>query len=166
MSLERLRPASTDYKLVHTPLKPHACEICQKPFKRPQDLKKHEKIHTEAHHQQHKHSKAITVADPAFSERILGSDAKGRNQADEQSRPSRATNAKPSHQQNDERGEHFHSMFTYLDSLITERYPSPLYPSYENRKRPHDSVDDLIMDMKKRRVDPAYDDRECRLIIL
>ncbi|KAK4057947.1 hypothetical protein OIO90_001166 [Microbotryomycetes sp. JL221] len=35
--------------------------ICSKAFKRPQDLKKHEKIHTEEHHQNHKHSKAVTV---------------------------------------------------------------------------------------------------------
>ena len=73
---------------VHTPLKPHACEvrtipplsaclsltptvqICKKTFKRPQDLKKHEKIHTEEHHAQHKHSKALTVPDPAFNNRV------------------------------------------------------------------------------------------------
>ncbi|KAI0034144.1 hypothetical protein K488DRAFT_37650, partial [Vararia minispora EC-137] len=35
----------TSHLRVHTPLKPHACEICKKTFKRPQDLKKHEKIH-------------------------------------------------------------------------------------------------------------------------
>ena len=61
---------------VHTPLKPHVCEICKKPFKRPQDLKKHEKIHTEEHHAQHKHSKAITVADPAYSTRVRGDPSK------------------------------------------------------------------------------------------
>ncbi|EEB96700.1 hypothetical protein MPER_04122, partial [Moniliophthora perniciosa FA553] len=38
-------------------------------FKRPQDLKKHEKIHTEEHHAQHKHSKSITVVDPAYVSR-------------------------------------------------------------------------------------------------
>lgn len=57
---------------VHTPLKPHVCDVCKKPFKRPQDLKKHEKIHTEEHHAQHKHSKAITVADPAYGSRVRG----------------------------------------------------------------------------------------------
>ncbi|THH33446.1 hypothetical protein EUX98_g764 [Antrodiella citrinella] len=62
----------TSHLRVHTPLKPHVCEICKKPFKRPQDLKKHEKIHTEEHHAQHKHSKAITVADPAYSSRVRG----------------------------------------------------------------------------------------------
>ncbi|TFK56560.1 hypothetical protein OE88DRAFT_1649919 [Heliocybe sulcata] len=60
----------TSHVRVHTPLKPHSCEICKKSFKRPQDLKKHEKIHTEEHHAQHKHSKAITVADPTYNQRI------------------------------------------------------------------------------------------------
>ncbi|KAI8098660.1 uncharacterized protein BX664DRAFT_381345 [Halteromyces radiatus] len=37
----------TSHLRVHVPLKPHHCHYCEKSFKRPQDLKKHEKIHSE-----------------------------------------------------------------------------------------------------------------------
>ncbi|OMH83973.1 pH-response transcription factor [Zancudomyces culisetae] len=35
----------TSHLRVHIPLKPYTCEICNKAFKRPQDLKKHKKKH-------------------------------------------------------------------------------------------------------------------------
>ncbi|KAI8995018.1 hypothetical protein BDB01DRAFT_221985 [Pilobolus umbonatus] len=35
----------TSHLRVHVPLKPHNCKHCEKTFKRPQDLKKHERIH-------------------------------------------------------------------------------------------------------------------------
>ncbi|OMJ26150.1 pH-response transcription factor [Smittium culicis] len=37
----------TSHIRVHVPLKPHICYFCNKSFKRPQDLKKHEKKHIE-----------------------------------------------------------------------------------------------------------------------
>ncbi|PVU85569.1 hypothetical protein BB559_006960 [Furculomyces boomerangus] len=37
----------TSHLRVHIPLKPHECRACKKTFKRPQDLKKHEKKHEE-----------------------------------------------------------------------------------------------------------------------
>ncbi|WVR03719.1 hypothetical protein IAU60_000714 [Kwoniella sp. DSM 27419] len=60
----------TSHLRVHTPLKPHPCSVCGKTFKRPQDLKKHERIHTQEHHQIHKLSKATTSTDPVFNSRV------------------------------------------------------------------------------------------------
>lgn len=50
---------------VHTPLKPHACESCGKQFKRPQDLKKHERIHTEQHQQQRQMKFQLAASTPS-----------------------------------------------------------------------------------------------------
>jgi hypothetical protein len=40
-------------------------------------LKKHERIHTQEHHQIHKLSKAATSTDPAFNERVQGPERRG-----------------------------------------------------------------------------------------
>ena len=111
---------------VHTPLKPHLCDICQKSFKRPQDLKKHEKIHTEAHHVQHKHSKAITV--------------KGEAQR------------------------------TKTSTKNEVRYPS-IDSSASSHERPHslkrsrqDPMEEFLSEMKRRRIDPNYDEGQSLFI--
>ncbi|KAI9031839.1 hypothetical protein CLU79DRAFT_730383 [Phycomyces nitens] len=39
----------TSHLRVHIPLKPHRCIFCERTFKRPQDLKKHERTHTDEH---------------------------------------------------------------------------------------------------------------------
>ncbi|SPO28985.1 probable Transcription factor pacC [Ustilago trichophora] len=57
----------TSHIRVHTPLKPHNCDVCGKTFKRPQDLKKHERIHTEQHQQQRQHKAAQNAAARAYS---------------------------------------------------------------------------------------------------
>ncbi|KAI8818225.1 uncharacterized protein EV422DRAFT_490411, partial [Fimicolochytrium jonesii] len=35
----------TSHIRIHVPFKPHVCEICGRAFKRPQDKKKHDKLH-------------------------------------------------------------------------------------------------------------------------
>ncbi|KAJ1566044.1 hypothetical protein HK405_011052, partial [Cladochytrium tenue] len=37
----------TSHIRIHIPLKPHSCPVCARAFKRPQDLKKHEKVHSD-----------------------------------------------------------------------------------------------------------------------
>ncbi|KAI0964449.1 hypothetical protein AcW1_001265 [Taiwanofungus camphoratus] len=195
----------TSHLRVHTPLKPHVCMICKKPFKRPQDLKKHEKIHTEEHHAQHKHSKAITVADPAFASRVLGDNppmdssespphAKPRGTSaahtlDRAQAPvARAKSNSVSASDGSSGGDY--GMLPTPSPEIDQaaiRYPNAesaasrthLYhmqnqlPTWEvlstggnpsrsttgsGAKRAHDyAVDDFFTDVKKRRVNPAYD---------
>jgi hypothetical protein len=160
---------------VHTPLKPHICEICSKSFKRPQDLKKHEKIHTEEHHAQHKHSKAITVVDPAYVSRVRGEPVN-------KGPPLTSSNLKVPSDPPKSRSTSA-SDFGVLPTPSPEMHPSSVHhphtttpdgyiqtlPSWEvlrpevsvGSKRSHEySVDDFFSDMKKRRVSPSYDPRE------
>ncbi|KAI0361001.1 hypothetical protein OH77DRAFT_1390558 [Trametes cingulata] len=177
----------TSHLRVHTPLKPHVCEICKKPFKRPQDLKKHEKIHTEEHHAQHKHSKAITVSDPAYSQRVRGENEKPRTLAPPPSHhqvPVARAKSTSAPLSDSSSGADFGVLPTPSPELdfATDapgahsraqlyRVQPPL-PTWEvlpedvqgrgvpvsGAKRSYDySVDDFFTDVKKRRVTPAYD---------
>ncbi|KAI0322173.1 hypothetical protein OF83DRAFT_1236244 [Amylostereum chailletii] len=163
----------TSHLRVHTPLKPHACEICKKTFKRPQDLKKHEKIHTEEHHAQHKHSKAVTVPDPAYPARSRHSSMNA------------SFRLKPDPAQLNDGPDHFGLLPTPSPEMIHQpayavhhhvRGPPDSYthhlPTWEtlrpdgssipstgaSLKRSHDySVDEFFTDVKKRRLVPSYD---------
>nr|AZJ17930.1 PacC [Ganoderma lucidum] len=171
----------------HTPLKPHVCEICRKPFKRPQDLKKHEKIHTEEHHAQHKHSKAITVADPAYSSRVRGEGDKPRSLGPppgQHHAPMARAKSSSVPLSDGSSGPDFGVLPTpspeldYSPEVVAAHDRNQMYrvqqqlPTWEvlaedvparsgmvsGTKRSHDyTVDDFFTDVKKRRVNPAYD---------
>ncbi|KAG8862996.1 hypothetical protein FRB96_000416 [Tulasnella sp. 330] len=157
---------------------PHNCDICNKSFKRPQDLKKHEKIHTEEHHAAHKHSKAITIgltSESPQSTRLVApkqpSDG-GLLNLDKSIRPGPerspsvpAQNWSPPATNTDTRRSHSYSTSDETNGLSqpTWEHIDPPPPT-KIQKRGLDAtdganaaVDGFFRDMKKRKYAPAYD---------
>ncbi|KAF9015587.1 hypothetical protein BDQ17DRAFT_1341320 [Cyathus striatus] len=184
----------TSHLRVHTPLKPHVCEVhLQKVLQAPPGPEKAREDPHRGHHQQHKHSKAITVVDPAYVSRVRGDSATRGSDKNSSSKPSSAASAtrlpvsraKSHSSSSGSDASHFgllptpspefghspvnphihqhssHDIFLQNQSLssweVLRADPSSVQAG---SKRSHDySVDDFFSDMKKRRVNPAYDPR-------
>ncbi|KAK2461591.1 hypothetical protein APHAL10511_006054 [Amanita phalloides] len=171
----------TSHLRVHVPLKPHICDVCKKSFKRPQDLKKHEKIHTEEHHQQHKHSKAITVADPVYVSRVRDDPTSRRSSVDGDFSKDKSHSSSPEcilptssvdlshtpvHTQSGYRPSHHNDVYLQNQHQQQQQVSSwdvlrghrtrPSVPTGSKRSRDY-SFDLMITDMKKRRIAPSYD---------
>ena len=133
-------------------------QICNKSFKRPQDLKKHEKIHTEEHHAQHKHSKAITVSDPAYVSRVRGDPPlhKGTLNKSLSVRPSAAPSPPA---RNTASLSHAPPTSSSYDLFLHNQVPSWDAQKLRNKRTYDHAVDDFFADVKKRKVAPAYNAR-------
>lgn len=164
----------TSHIRVHVPLKPHECETCGKAFKRPQDLKKHEKIHTEQHHVQHKHSKAAFAPPSAIASSLDTPSHYSRSSSVTSPSASSLTSGplSPHSTQSDAFTDALAPpSVTYSESSAYSPYSpssshkansphqgSPLQEAPRSNKRSHDNIDDFIGDVKEKRLRPTFDD--------
>ncbi|CAG8581334.1 15885_t:CDS:2 [Acaulospora morrowiae] len=146
----------TSHLRVHVSSKPHVCEICTKAFKRPQDLKKHEKIHYTQ--QQRK------IFDNKFT-RINKSQPVTPPQLDDSPGASSISSPQPSYSSNSVASGSPVDCYSYqipqlsdgelFDScLFGEDYVKPK----SSQKRSIEVFEEFYQDVKKQRIDPNVSD--------
>lgn len=146
--------------------------MCGKSFKRPQDLKKHERIHTQEHHQLHKLSKATTSTDPAFNSRVApGSLHPDRNMLDDRRMHEQHKSVSPTpsalaalhRKQHEELAAYQQREMLVLQQLAYQQQQTQAYAAQfahehmpRGQKRGQESLGDLWNDVKKSKVEPVY----------
>lgn len=163
----------TSHLRVHVPLKPHVCEICKKAFKRPQDLKKHEKIHTDQHQQ------AITMGRINRAKSLQPPTPPHCCSSSEHS-PSISSVSSPHHiplspgnsvtseLNNDYSSSNYENYDVYSQFANGELYDLNTYLmdstnglnnyNRSSNKRSVDMFDGFVQDVKRKRIEPHYDD--------
>ncbi|CAG8450483.1 6716_t:CDS:2 [Diversispora eburnea] len=147
----------TSHLRVHVPLKPHICESCKKAFKRPQDLKKHEKIHT-PEHQNH-------MIKQRFNR------DRGRNQPPTPPHQYSSGDSSASSPQQVPLSPDSNTSSVYISNQDIYYYSD--YPDYpddvdyqfqpvvsipRNSKRNIEVFDEFCHDVKRKRIDPLYNE--------
>ncbi|GBB95146.1 hypothetical protein RclHR1_02490001 [Rhizophagus clarus] len=158
----------TSHLRVHVPLKPHVCESCKKAFKRPQDLKKHEKIHTDQHQQQ--------IIMGRMNKKNLHPPTPPHCSSSSEHSPSISSASSPHHiplsPGNSVTSDLTNDYLPYDISQIPNpdiyNYTNPTYLidsttglNYNNRtsnKRSVDMFDGFVQDVKRKRIEPQYDE--------
>ncbi|CAG8707571.1 14468_t:CDS:2 [Racocetra fulgida] len=165
----------TSHLRVHVPLKPHVCPIkdCQKAFKRPQDLKKHEKIHSEDHRasisgKNNRHSK--NNQPPTPPQNTIDDSSNSYTSSPQQLPPSPESETSDlvcKYQQLSGQEilvdyANFGQNAFYLDNNYNFNNNLPLSTTniakHHSHKRSVDVMDEFIQDIKRNKIDPQYSD--------
>ncbi|KAI8637897.1 hypothetical protein BD408DRAFT_394967 [Parasitella parasitica] len=130
---------------VHLPLKPHQCPLCSKGFKRPQDLKKHEKIHTV------EHQASLLSNQPGYKAVRRRRKAKTKHSNDQQ----QTAYASP---QKDTLEISSSDLSLYSSSYQSVSSQSKQTNEYSNYLQHQDPLQDFIEDVLQNQSLPAYDE--------
>ncbi|KHJ31347.1 putative zinc finger protein pac1 [Erysiphe necator] len=157
----------TSHIRVHVPLKPHGCDFCGKAFKRPQDLKKHVKTHTDD---------SVVLRSSEVNQNGINKAIDVLHYRGSQSAYYKQSLAMPGNH-----GQYANAHNSVHNSYFTQQpnpYGSVYYPStngtdsghnssYDNRKRSFDTLNDFFGDAKRRQIDPnSYSQVGQRLLAL
>ncbi|KAI9680965.1 MAG: hypothetical protein M1829_001045 [Trizodia sp. TS-e1964] len=157
----------TSHVRVHVPLKPHRCTVCEKTFKRPQDLKKHVKTHAEDI------GARAAEANGGQRSQLEGNPPQPRDDLQALAQTASGYYENPMQSAS---GQNYNSSTAYYNHTPGPQYNSGVYypvnhsgnstqnASYDNRKRGYDAINTFLRDVKTRQIDAtSYNDISQRL---